>query len=132
MLNKAFIAAFILIIFSGCKKELNDVSEDENYDVVNNFFRVIARSNSDYTVSITQVHSSNSTTNTFNTAVSNGFEFNYGFPAQTGDKISVDVISPKGTTINSTILYKNVKVGGDNVTQRSDGGVELKFDYTVQ
>ncbi|SDE00878.1 hypothetical protein SAMN05216464_103319 [Mucilaginibacter pineti] len=131
MKNNLLILSLILIGFSGCKvDDIKPNPADTNYDVTNKFFRVITRANADYSVIITY-SPPGAASDTIKTKSSNGFEYNYGFAPKVGSKINVKIIAPKASTINSTINYKNIKVGGDNVLPVESGGLEVNFDYVV-
>jgi len=130
-MKNLLIFSLILVCFSGCKSEnVKPVPKDTNYDVINKFFRVIAKSDADYLVVI--IYSPpGAGSDTINTKSSDSFEYNYGFAPQVGSKINVKIISAKGSSINATINYKNLKVGGDNVQPVESGGLELNFDYLI-
>lgn len=115
----------------GCKKKLDTLPENSNYDAVNNIFRVVVSSDASYSVVITQQQPNSSVPDVISTQSSNTLPYNYGFTASSGAKINVKVVTTSGNILNCEILYKYTKIGGDTKTANSNGGYSLNFDYTV-
>lgn len=128
MKKNIFIALLLALAFTSCKKK---DPATPNYDVVNKFFRVIVRSDANYTVTITQTAANSATPIVIKTDSDTGYEFNYGFAPKVGSTISVKVTTTSGTQINSSIFYKNVNIG-PTVTTDANNKPTVNFSYTVK
>jgi hypothetical protein len=130
-LKMRYIYSLILLaslVGYGCKKL--DSAPAPNYDAANNIFRVVVDSDQKFDVLITQVRANNSSLDTLNSQSTSKLEFSYGFTAQVGNKITVQVNSPLATNLTCEIYYKGIQVGPDLIDKTSTG-VTVNYTYTI-
>jgi hypothetical protein len=127
----AFLAIFVLVYFTSCKKPGNLLA-NSTYDATNNIFRVKASSsNVDYTITITTKNSATGTQINQETGnQSAGDPFEYPFIPAVGDSIKIIAQSYTGT-VYLYPLYKGNLLPGVVSQTETNGGSLSTFNYLV-
>jgi hypothetical protein len=128
-MRSILIIFFCVVLFAGCKK-LYPVAPNTNTDVTNGIFRVVATSDVQFSILITELDPGAQTADTISVIYPANLQFSYGFTPKANAKMTVKVSCPKATSLLCTILYKGAVIGPAAPTKTSEG-LEMDFDYAI-
>ena len=121
------LVLILIVSFYGCKKS---DTEEANYDVSNNIFRILTSSDVNYKLSIYQIYPSTST-DTISKIVNTGLlDINYGFTPIAGSRVVVEAVAPNATKLKCTIVYKGAYLGGSDIVIKNNAH-SLHFEHTL-